>query len=571
MAAPDTCSFVNFTTPTSKEEHLSNRYLIRSRTIKNNRRKQLQRTTREQDDYFNKKAISASRTLLPTRSRRADSQLASLDVAADEIAQSDDFAQPRRDGADRKECRGLQSEGSATVARLTLAPPISPFFGALATTTFDSASHTNVAETSVLGKSIRRPTKRKLTSSTHAVFQVLFRPVFTPTEISAYYAAFCQKPLIFYSYAHLHLFVNSNLHQTAFISPREEARKYSFSIKISTILQNSLRELRDEDVEPVLLAMTLMAKHRSDADVQALSTQSTLFTPYAQYSDLLEAFQAGHIESFIPAVRTLVNRIGGLHRLKTPGLSKMIRMNGLTQAATTCNHPYFDNCFNTHRLLAAQGPVWDFLSSSADGLEGDVPGIGFHTQVPGGLPPCAVAACMNLSTTDRLLSLPRPREVSLKDFQLLTSARASVQHQLLALPEWLDLSPTERGLGSPLLYDCVRNAALLYCNAVVRPVLPGSKGVQEPIRRLREALEAVGDVAALPSEYNAVLLWCAVIGSLGSYSTWHWWFFIALLRELVERLGIFFMEGLVEVIRGFVWSDAACWQGLEVVWGAMYS
>lgn len=318
----------------------------------------------------------------------------------------------------------------------------------------------------------------------------------------------------------------------------------------------------------MLLAMTLMAKHRGDANVEALSMQPTLFTPCAQYSDLLEAFQAGHIESSALAVRTLVNRIGGLNRLETPGLSKMIRINGLTQAATNCDRPYFDNCFNTHRLLAAQGPVWAFLSSTAGG---DVPGIGFRTQISGGIPPCAVAACMNLSTTDRLLSLQRPREVSLKEFQLLTSARASVQHQLLALPDWRDLSATERGLGSPLLYDCVRNAALLYCNAVVRPVLLGSKGVQEPIRRLHDSLEGIGDPRRLSPEYSAVMLWGAVLGSLGSYSTRHWWFFVAMLHELVERLGIFFMEGLVEVVREFVWSDVACWLGLEVVWGAMYS
>ena len=388
--------------------------------------------------------------------------------------------------------------------------------------------------------------------------------MFIPSEITAYWTAFCQNPLIHYSYAHLHLFVNDNVHNA--IDSREKARMYSLNIKISSMLQEMLPTLLNEDVEPVLLAMTLMAKHRKDADVKALSTQSTLFTPYKLYADLLEAFQAGHIESFVPAVRTLVTRIGGLHRLKTPGLSKMIRMNSLVQAALNCDPPYFDNCWNTHRLLATQGPIWDFLSS-----ESSIPGIGFRTLVPGGLPPAALAACMNLSTTDRLLDAHRPQEISVKEFHLLTSARASVQHQLLALPAWSDIDLVDRGLSSPFLYECVRNAALLYCNAVIRPVLPGSKGIQEPLRRLRQQLECV-DVSgsAWGAECSTVMLWCFVMGSLGSFSTPHWWYFLALLEEYLDRFGIGGRGKLVEIVRPFVWSESACGQGLEIVWGVIY-
>lgn len=286
--------------------------------------------------------------------------------------------------------------------------------------------------------------------------------------------------------------------------------------------------------------------------------------PYELYAELLEAFQAGHIESFVPAVRALVNRVGGLNQLKTPGLSKMIRMNGLIQASTNDHAPYFDNCWNTHRLLAAQGPIWDILPSTEA-----PPGIGFQTLVPGGLPPVALAACMNLSTTDRLLSLQPPHEVTVKEFQLLTSARASVQHQLLSLPTWSNLQPYETGQSSPFLYGCIRDTALLYCNAVVRPVLPGSKGVQEPLRRLRLGLESV-DTAACGADCRAVMFWCLVMGSLGSCSTQHWWFFVARLKECLARFAISTIEEVIEIVSPFVWSDMACRRGLDVVWRAMY-
>lgn len=172
--------------------------------------------------------------------------------------------------------------------------------------------------------------------------------------------------------------MRDNFHST--IDRRDKAKKHALNIKISAMLQESLPALRDEDVEPVLLAMTLMARHREDVDVKAQSARRTLFLTYPLYADLLEAFQAGHIDSFVPAVRTLVTRVGGLHRLKTPGLSKMIRMNAVPQASSSCDAPYFDNCWNTHRLLAAQGLVWDFLSAA------ETPGMGFQAVVPGFCP-----------------------------------------------------------------------------------------------------------------------------------------------------------------------------------------
>lgn len=242
----------------------------------------------------------------------------------------------------------------------------------------------------------------------------------------------------------------------------------------------------------------------------------------------------------------------------------MIRMNSLVQASTNCDPPYFDNCWDTHRLLAVQGSIWTFLSSDID-----IPGLAFRTLIPGGLPPRALAACMNLSMTDRLLAQQRSQEISVKKLHLLTSARASVQHQLLSLPAWPGLPTAEQGFSSPVLYECIRNAALLYCNAVIRPVLPGSRGILEPVRRLRQYVEAFDVASCCGSETVAVMIWCLVMGSLGSCSTQHWWFFIAMLRCSLDSAGIGTIDGLVDVVRPFVWSEVARREGLKVVWAAV--
>lgn len=102
--------------------------------------------------------------------------------------------------------------------------------------------------------------------------------------------------------------MHDNVHSG--IDGSDKVTKYALNIRISGMLQDALPTSKDADVEPVLLAMILMAKHREDADVKALSGQRTLFTSYNLYADLLEAFRAGHIESFVPAVRALVSRVG---------------------------------------------------------------------------------------------------------------------------------------------------------------------------------------------------------------------------------------------------------------------
>ena len=71
--------------------------------------------------------------------------------------------------------------------------------------------------------------------------------------------------------------------------------------------------------------------------------------------------------------------------------------------------------------------------------------------------------------------------------------------------------------------------ALLYRNAVFRPVLPGSHGVQEPLRRLRSLL---GD-----TNLTALGTGCGEVG-----------------------------PGLCG---NFVWSDSACGAGAKIIWNAV--
>lgn len=151
MATGGECSFVNFTTPTSKEERLQNLYLIRSRTVKINRRKQLLRTSREQEDYSSRKIAGPGRKLLPAGSQPPSSRKIDVDeyVKVRGVTTVHERILLAKD--EHRQCQGRELQNNSLDSSLVLPSPVSPFFGALATSTFDSSSHSAVSEISSRG------------------------------------------------------------------------------------------------------------------------------------------------------------------------------------------------------------------------------------------------------------------------------------------------------------------------------------------------------------------------------------------------------------------------------------
>lgn len=164
MATTNACSFVNLTTSTSKEERLRNRYLIRARTVKNNRRNQLLRTSREQENYSTRKNAGPARPLLPARSR----PLPSIETKEESAVVTKTTASNASDVPGQIEFAPIQSADTQKADAspiLALPATLSPFFGGLATDAFDSSSHSKATEISTLGSSFRflsqplKPTK----------------------------------------------------------------------------------------------------------------------------------------------------------------------------------------------------------------------------------------------------------------------------------------------------------------------------------------------------------------------------------------------------------------------------
>lgn len=162
-------------------------------------------------------------------------------------------------------------------------------------------------------------------SSFSQVFNYLEIDIFSPHELSAFFSSFCTYPLVFYAYYYFSLFVRKMVHGP--LVERDRVRKIALETKASQLLNAHLSHLSDEDIEHVLLAMTLMLKQSDsrDNDDEASINTGFLFTPHPPYADIYRALKVGHVSSFVPAVKSLVDRRGGLDCLRNPGLARIIR------------------------------------------------------------------------------------------------------------------------------------------------------------------------------------------------------------------------------------------------------
>lgn len=168
MAEIVSCSFINFSATTSKEDRLRNRYLIRARTVRRNRQEQLLRKGNEHQQYSTRKNNGPTRKLLPMQTRLSPAVEHDLNNKSDDARPQTDSPRKAHGHREHNPAEALGIPSAGITSSLTLTSPVSPFFGALATDTFDSSSYSTISEISVLGSLLaQRHQQTHLTNSTH--------------------------------------------------------------------------------------------------------------------------------------------------------------------------------------------------------------------------------------------------------------------------------------------------------------------------------------------------------------------------------------------------------------------
>ncbi|KAK4493789.1 hypothetical protein PRZ48_014974 [Zasmidium cellare] len=258
----------------------------------------------------------------------------------------------------------------------------------------------------------------------------------------------------------------------------------------------------------------------------------------------------------VKAMMQLVNRIGGLQKIRLPGLAIVAAGVDMRRAGQAGTKPFLPSLSKLH----------DDISLACIEVQADSkPGYGFSTHIPGGLPQTMLQALTFLCSVDALMSLARD-DVQLEyDRNHLVQARNATHHQILSLDRWGDLEEEQRSGCSREAYECCRLTSRLYSTAILWGMPPDTGWHYKIVRQVRDILEA-SQFHRWPQESARFLAWVLVMCGIASYRSADRRFFEQSLRVTLLRNGVTTLHQLKEVVSPFVWSEKACADGTAVLW-----
>lgn len=160
-----------------------------------------------------------------------------------------------------------------------------------------------------------------------AVFNEVFSSCFSRDERIAWFEKFCQHPVVHHAFSYFRFFHQERVEGTLTVTQRR--RMLDESLQTFKLLNSKLDSLNKEDVEPVMLAMTLMFKDRENLGKENPSeNQRLMFSPHMLQTELagLDIGRVRQTEGYLPAVSLLANQAGGLSNVQDTGLARIMCM-----------------------------------------------------------------------------------------------------------------------------------------------------------------------------------------------------------------------------------------------------
>ena len=154
----------------------------------------------------------------------------------------------------------------------------------------------------------------------------LFPTLFLPDESTAFFAAFCQHPIIYHCFHYVYA-VHRDVVQRQVLLSRSARALWHLSESFR-LLNAIVGNLDRENIELALLTIVTLVKSHIDPDqINQDASHALLFTPHNHYADSLHVYgRTGIVEAHANAIVPLVHRAGGLNKLKFPGLSRSLAM-----------------------------------------------------------------------------------------------------------------------------------------------------------------------------------------------------------------------------------------------------
>jgi hypothetical protein len=345
------------------------------------------------------------------------------------------------------------------------------------------------------------------------------------------------------------------------LSEAEKRKKYAYNMYAAQLVREKLASLTEEDCDPVLQSMATLMRDEEVPEIEESAQEQPLLQPHMPWAENVNAARAGYPEGLPAAMRFVVERAGGLHRLKRESLVRSICLADLQQASNEFTSPVLPSPWKVSSQILAT----DELDQHGNALS--KAGAGFKALFIQSLPDSLIRPLVRLSVVDKVMAKHTASQHAHGDYRLVVDARNAVQYDILSLPSVEQLTAVQRKNCSPLLYECCRLAAILYVNIVIRPVRRNSRGISEPFRFLRVLFEDA-DLYMWLDEELPVVFWALCITCLASYGSQHWSFFVTSLNSTRSKIGIETVEEADHLLSKFAWSGQASEDGLKIVWNA---
>ena len=192
------------------------------------------------------------------------------------------------------------------------------------------------------------------------------------------------------------------------------------------------------------------------------------------------------------------------------------------------------------------------------------PRIGFVDHVPGGLPKEMLSTFAYISAVDQVLAHVRGQNLDDEEADRLRCSVNDAHYRLMSLRPWPDLSEEERADSHLGTYELCRLSIILYSNAILFPVPVASGWHVELLGQLRVLLDTTR-LLFWPEDVSSLAIWSLCLASIAAFATKHRVYFEQTLRDLLIERALVRWRDVTAILKQFLWSDAACSQGLLVL------
>ncbi|KAK4940094.1 hypothetical protein LTR10_019723 [Elasticomyces elasticus] len=348
--------------------------------------------------------------------------------------------------------------------------------------------------------------------------------------------------------------------------------RLSYTVQAVKELNHELQTLTGDPADALLFCISLLAAHASAAGGDQMrspmkeETQSPLATAQSQYYGSLR-WEDAHMK----AIRLLVERKGGIHKVKLPGIANVLGLADIFMSWLTLRRPAFALLAPTSLVLSTfPSPPSTIPSSLANMTQGFRALSESLTSMP----------LFGAIDTIRLITIGYDMYLSQQPLApslvKILWARNSATHDLLSLSNRfmpddsqdhseIDTTDTE---GSQALYSLIRLSTLAYTLLVLFP-MPRVAGLHANLsKQIRSALKVCAAMGFW-DENSSLLLWATLVGgSVGDMGEpVRGWFMDVLTKHSPIRCRTASWPAVRDIVTRYLWFDGPECEGVgSEVW-----